>query len=105
MIPLKEEIEAIVTQIVKSYHPIQIILFGSCAKGSITSRSDIDLCIICDYQDKQALLMDMLMHVESDRDLDLVLYRPEDWERYRVDPANFAHIIDSKGVIVYGRYS
>lgn len=33
MIPLQEEIQNIVEQIVKRYKPISIILFGSCAKG------------------------------------------------------------------------
>lgn len=102
MIPLKNEIEDIVSQVIKQYKPIQIILFGSCAKGCITEKSDIDLCIIHEYEDKQELLIDMLMTLESNRDLDIVLYRPNEWEKYKQDPANFAYIISSKGVILYG---
>ena len=105
MIPLQEEIGKIVAQIIERYNPIQIILFGSCAKGCITNRSDIDLCIICEYEHKQEMLTDMLIHIESDRDLDLILYRLEEWEKYKVDPSTFAYLICSKGVELYGRYS
>lgn len=102
MIPLQEEIHKVVNQIVEMYQPIQVILFGSCAKGCITKQSDIDLCIICNYEDKHKFLTELLMNIESERDLDFVLYRPKDWEKYREDPATFAHIIQRKGVVLYG---
>lgn len=63
MIPFRDEIEKTKEQIISRYHPIKIILFGSCAAGCAKKNSDIDLCIICDYEDKKEMLMDMLINI------------------------------------------
>lgn len=102
MIFFKEQIENITEQIVARYHPVKVILFGSCAKECVTKNSDIDLCIICKYDDKKKMLIDMLMHIDSEKDIDLVLYRPEEWERYKEDGATLAGIISRKGIVLYG---
>ncbi len=44
----------IVDRITETTSPIQIILFGSYAKGSTTRYSDIDLCVILPNKDKKA---------------------------------------------------
>lgn len=102
MIFFKDQIEYITEQIVSKYNPLKIILFGSCAKECVTKNSDIDLCIICEYEDKKKMLIDMLMHIESEKDIDLILYRPTEWERYKEDTTTFASIINRKGMILYG---
>jgi predicted nucleotidyltransferase len=43
---LDEPLRALVDRIVEEAHPIQIILFGSRARGTVSSKSDIDLLII-----------------------------------------------------------
>lgn len=104
MIPFKDEIENIKKQIVEKYDPIKIILFGSCASGCAKKNSDIDLCIICNYKDKKEILMDMLMNIQYERDVDFILYRPEEWELYKKDTTTFANLINRKGVEIYGWY-
>ena len=47
-IEIDEVIEEIVRVLVEKCHPEKIILFGSCASGSWTPDSDIDLLIIKD---------------------------------------------------------
>lgn len=42
MRPYDKEIENIKKQIMDQYHPSDIILFGSCAKGAIHKGSDKD---------------------------------------------------------------
>ncbi len=101
MMFFKDQIECITEQIVSQYNPLKIILFGSCAKECVTKNSDIDLCIICEYEDKKKMLIDMLMHIESEKDIDLILYRPDEWERYKEDTTTFASIINRKGMILY----
>lgn len=102
MIPFIDEIEKIKEQIINRYHPFKIILFGSCAAGRAKKNSDIDLCVICDYKDKKELLLDMLINIESNRDIDFILYRQNEYNEYKKDPSTFASIIDKKGVCIYG---
>ena len=46
--------------------------------------------------------MDMLINIESDKDIDLILYRPTEWERYKEDTSTFASIVNRKGIVLYG---
>lgn len=102
MIPFKQEIDSIKEQIVTMYNPSKIILFGSCASGCAKNNSDIDLCIICDYEDKQKLLTELLINIDYARDVDFILYKPKEWELYKDDKTSFANIINRKGVPIYG---
>lgn len=102
MIPFVDEIEDIKTQIIIKYNPLKIILFGSYAKGWAKENSDIDLCIVCQYEDKKAKLMDMLININSERDVDFILYRPDAWDKYIEDQGTFASLIKREGVILYG---
>ena len=102
MIPFIEEIKEIKNQLIKLYNPSKIILFGSCAKGIAKKDSDIDLCVIGDYDDKKSRLMDMLINIESYRDIDFILYRETEWIKYIQDTATFASLINREGVVLYG---
>ena len=102
MIPFSDEIEKIKEQIVNRYHPVKIILFGSCAAGCAKKNSDIDLCIICSYESKKEMLMDMLINIEYDRDVDFILYRQAEYDEYKKNTTTFASLIDRKGVCIYG---
>lgn len=102
MIAFREQIEDIKNQIIEHYNPIKIILFGSCARQCVSKNSDIDLCVVCEYDDKKKMLVDMLMNIESQRDIDLILYTPSEWERYKEDRTTLASIISRNGMIIYG---
>lgn len=102
MIPFSDEIDNIKKQVVNLCNPSEIILFGSCAAGSARDNSDIDLCIICNYEDKQKLLINLLINVECERDVDFILYRPEEWDKYKKDTSTFANLIYRKGVTIHG---
>lgn len=44
---LQDTIKKAITLILKEYRLVdKIILFGSCARGELTARSDIDLCVV-----------------------------------------------------------
>ncbi len=102
MCPYDSEIEAIKNQIFNTYYPLDIILFGSCAKGRVTRSSDIDLCLILETEDKRRKVRDILVNL--DYDVDLVIYTPEEWRKYKDDKATFAGIINKTGVSLIGRY-
>lgn len=43
---LSEWLPAVVARIVQGFNPLQVILFGSLAKGQETAHSDIDLLVV-----------------------------------------------------------
>lgn len=98
----KNEIDTIKEQIVSLYTPSKIVLFGSQAKGTATKRSDIDLCIVKDTENKSDLLTDMYLNIESSKPFDLLLYTDTEWEDCIMDPSSFAYLINKRGIVLYG---
>ena len=92
----------ITDQIYKSYSPTYIYLFGSQAKGTATDKSDIDLCIVVDTNNKRNLITDMYCSIDSDKPFDLVLYTPDEWQQCVSDTTSFAYKIANEGVKLYG---
>lgn len=101
---LTKEIDSIVTQIVKKFNPLDIFIFGSYAKGLIDKRSDIDLCIIINTNNKRKLVEQILLEIDYDSDLDVIVYTEEEWDKYKEDPSTFANIIFRTGGSIIGRY-
>lgn len=102
MCPFDYEIENIKNQIINIYHPLDIILFGSCAKGRVNKNSDIDICVILETHDKRESVRNMLLEINYDVDLDIVIYTPEEWEQHKEDKSTFAGIINKTGVSLIG---
>ncbi|RCX16266.1 nucleotidyltransferase-like protein [Anaerobacterium chartisolvens] len=99
---VKSEINSIKEQILSDYAPSKILLFGSYAKGTATSKSDIDICVIKNTDNKRALLNEMYLNIESSRPFDLLLYTEEEWNRCVMDSTSFAYLINRKGIVIYG---
>jgi len=99
---MMDEVETLKERIIAFCHPVKIILFGSVASGVIHKNSDIDLCIVADYTDKRAMLTNLYVELDSTVDLDLVLYRPDEWEKNCVESTSFAYLIHKKGTVLYG---
>lgn len=99
---LTNEINLIKEQIVSLYNPSKIILFGSQAKGTATIKSDIDLCVVKDTENKRELLADMYLNIESSKPFDLLLYTEAEWNQCVNDTTSFAYLIDKKGIVIYG---
>lgn len=99
---MMDEVNKLTSQIIDLCHPQKIILFGSVAAEVIHKNSDIDLCIVTEYEDKRELLTTLYSQLESTVGFDLVLYRPEDWEKHSQESASFAHLINTKGKLIYG---
>ena len=104
-----ETIPEIVNFIVNKLKPKKIILFGSCARGSITSFSDIDLCIVMEEKIelkervklRSMLLMDMLDI--TDFEIDMFICSEEAWEQKHKNPGTFIGKIYKEGKLLYGR--
>lgn len=46
----RDEIQAFVDQVVRRFHPLSVILFGSHAYGNPTENSDVDLMVIMPHR-------------------------------------------------------
>ena len=102
-------IPEVVNFIVDKIKPKRIFLFGSCARGLITSHSDIDLCIV--VEEKMApkerarlrsiLLMDMLDI--TDFEIDIFIGSEESWKREYKNQGTFIGKIYKEGKLLYGR--
>lgn len=99
---VQNEINTIIEQIVYHFAPSKIILFGSQAKGTATRKSDIDLCIVKDTDNKRGLLTDMYLNIESNKPFDLLLYTEYEWNECINDTTSFAYLINKKGTVIYG---
>ena len=91
------------SQIMELCTPQRILLFGSYAKGTATTRSDIDLCIVADTDSKRGLLTELYSSVASSLPIDFLLYTPEEWAAAIADDYSFAHKLDREGITIYER--
>lgn len=103
-VEIQKEIESIKRQLIDNYGAEKIILFGSAAQGRFDEDSDLDFLIIkkdSPYYGKDRLLeLDHL--IEYNLPVDMLVYRPEEFdERLKMgDP--FIKSIVAKGKVLYG---
>lgn len=100
--PFAHDINSAIKQLHDLAHPQFIYLFGSCVGDCVKPSSDIDLCLVVDYQDKRELLAYLHMNIDLDKNFDILLCTPQQWETYKSDKSNILGIINAKGVKVYG---
>lgn len=87
------------------FHPQQIILFGSYARGTADEHSDVDLLVVGSFQGNRRMLT-----VEMDRALrglnfarDIVVLSPEEFETDRHIPGTLARPASREGEVLYER--
>lgn len=92
-------------RLVKGFHPVRIILFGSQARGQADARSDIDLLVVCPFSgSRQELMLQMdrsLKGLEIARDI--LVMQPEEFERDKDIPGTIARPASQEGVVLYER--
>jgi predicted nucleotidyltransferase len=103
-IDFEKEIKSITTQIVEKYKPEKIILFGSIAREKFSSDSDVDLIII--KKDTPLYGADRIRELSKmiDRNIpvDLLVYRPEEFEKRLKMGDPFLKAILREGKVLYG---
>ncbi|HEY9206847.1 MAG TPA: nucleotidyltransferase domain-containing protein [Candidatus Methanoperedens sp.] len=105
MQPITEElIQEIKNRVVNGVHPEKIILFGSYANGTSTRDSDLDLLIILYTEEpmhKRILRIRKLF-----RDIrvpkDIIVYTPQEVEKWKDASTAFITSIMKKGKVIYG---
>lgn len=100
---MNKVVDNIVNQIVEKFSPQQVVLFGSQAKGTATDKSDIDICVVIETDNKRKLLADMYYSIDSEIPFDLLVYTPCEWEQCIKDKSSFAYKLKMEGAVLYGR--
>ena len=74
-------IDRMVKRIVRKFHPQQVILFGSQARGDAGPDSDVDLLVVMDFEgragDKSLEIMQLIR--DDELPVDVIVTRPEDF--------------------------
>lgn len=101
---VSKEIRNITAQIIEKYKPEKIILFGSAARGEITSDSDVDFLIIKKETPLYGAdrIRELSKVIDRNIPVDFLIYRPEEFnERLKMgDP--FLKTIVKEGKVLYG---
>ena len=105
MQPITEElIREIKDRIVGTVHPDKIIIFGSYAYGKPTKDSDLDLLVIMPSDEpmhKRVLPIRKLLrdfHIPKD----IIVYTPDEVEKWKNVTNAFITSIMKKGKVIYG---
>jgi predicted nucleotidyltransferase len=78
---VQAQIDRMARRIVKRFHPEQIILFGSHARGDARPDSDVDLLVVMDFEGRALDKgLDILVALHDIRVAkDVIVTRPEDF--------------------------
>jgi predicted nucleotidyltransferase len=97
------EIDTLILRIVARIQPQKVIIFGSYAKGTATTKSDLDICVITETELPMAHRADDLMSMLSNSliPVDIHIYTPEEVKEYGQEPFSFVHSVLKSGKIVF----
>lgn len=73
---LREALPSVVNEIVSAVHPVEVIVFGSVARGEETTDSDIDLLVVVDAVDpteRRALMREVRGAIRTFVPVDIVV--------------------------------
>jgi predicted nucleotidyltransferase len=103
--PNEPPINTIVKTIVSAMQPHRIVMFGSRARGTARSDSDVDLMVEMDtdlawYDRVRAI--DRLF-IDRKWSMDLLVYTPEEAASQRRSRHSIIHDIDAEGRVLYER--
>ena len=98
-------LQSIATRITEAIHPQKIILFGSWARGEGGSHSDVDLLIIqeSDLPRPQRYAIVRRLFWGMGIPMDILVYTPEEFERYQSVPGSLTHTVAHEGRVLYAR--
>ena len=103
---MNNEIISTMTQrIVRDFHPVQIILFGSHARGEAHPQSDVDLLVVfSELADKRKTAVD-IRRTLADLPMakDILVTIPEELARQRDQVGTILRAAQREGEILYER--
>ena len=96
---------SITRRLVDGFHPEKIILFGSQARGTADTRSDIDILVVCPFEGKRRRLMVEMDEALDDLEFafDIVILTPEEFQRDSHIPGTIGRYAHLEGRILYAQ--
>lgn len=96
-------LDDIVAQVRSVTEPERIVLFGSWARGEAGPDSDLDVLVVAPFEGARHLTGIALLRALADLPIpkDVILLRPEEWERKRNVPGSIAWPASQEGVSLY----
>jgi predicted nucleotidyltransferase len=103
---LAEWVPQLVDDIVRKFDPVQIILFGSVARGDDGPDSDIDLLVVLPHVEptqRMSTVVEIRRHVRHGVPKDIFVTDPDEIERRRDVVGSFHYWPLREGKVVYER--
>ena len=100
------EIRPLIERIISRWHPLQIWLFGSRARGDATSESDWDLFVVVDDSADDAELdpgVGRRLRRECGVRADVIPWRDSEFRDFRRTPNTLAYSVAQDGVLLHER--
>lgn len=99
-----EIISTMTERIVRDFDPLQIILFGSQARGDVHAHSDVDLLVVfSELTDKRKTTVDIRRTLaDLPVSKDILVTTPEELERQRNQVRSVLRYAQQEGKILYG---
>lgn len=100
---VQKKIEEMVRRIVEKFHPEQIVLFGSYARGDAGPDSDVDLLVVMPVQgSKRAMQLQVRLALHDIRlPKDIIVVTPDQFERQRDIPGTIVRPAFLEGKVLY----
>ena len=102
---VQKKIKEMVRRIVERFHPEQIILFGSYARGQAGPDSDVDLLVVTPVSgSKRDLQLQVRLALHDIRlPKDIIVVTPEQVERQRDIPGTIVRPAFLEGKVLYAK--
>ncbi len=103
MQPSPDQLNDVVSRIVDAVHPLRIILFGSAARGEMTTDSDVDIAIVVPEDTDRRRIATTVYPclVGVGIAVDIVVTTPDLLEKYRSAPGMVYQDIRRDGKELY----
>ena len=99
-----EKVEQAIRRIVEHANPLQIIVFGSRARGDHRPESDLDLAVILEGNDEGVYRkVPYTLFDDIPMEIDLIVVSKGQYDSQRPWLNSIYHYIDTEGVVVYDR--
>ena len=103
MQPAEQKLQELIRQVVEAVHPLQIILFGSAARGEMRPDSDLDLLIVMpEGTHRRYTAQHLYRHITGlGMPFDVIVATPGDLERHKDNIGLIYRTVLQEGKVVY----
>ena len=102
-----DQINSIANTINSKFHPMNIFLFGSYAKGNANIESDLDLCVTTRLGDRRKIDLTREIRKEIrtllDIPLDILIYDIDEFQQRAAHQNTLEYKILNQGILLHGQ--